>query len=282
MPGLQSRRWSWTLYPRDGVDYVVRMGGFVEEGRFSYLCFGFETCPSTGRRHLQGYAELSKKATLGGVKKKFSEDSIHLEPSKGDQRSNIAYCQKDEDFYEFGSKMEDGGFSKKQRFEDAKVVLKNGGSLLEVAEQDFGLFLQHARSLQLYHSLVNGERNFQTIGFWLWGPTGTGKSRTALEHSSKAFHSSCWLPDNSGRWFDGYEGEEACVFDDITPTSKPELSLLLRLIDRYPLRVPVKGGFKQFKARAVYITSNFSPEELYGGHQLPALMRRLDAVVHLD
>jgi len=284
MPAKQSRRWTWTLHDRDddSTDYCVHFGGLVDAGLLQYVCFGREVCPTTGLGHLQGYLELRKKKSLGGVKSIIERDRIHLEASKGSQAQNIAYCKKDGSFNEYGRKMceVDGDIS--QRTADAQALLKSGGSILQIAETDFAFFLRHARTLQLYKSLLDGERNSPTIGFWLWGPTGTGKSRTAFEHSSKSYHSVCWLPDNSGKWFDGYEKEEAVVFDDITPTCRPEMSLMLRLLDRYPLRVPVKGGFRNFAARAVYITSNFAPEQIYPGHQLPALMRRLDCVIHLE
>ncbi len=93
---------------------------------------------------------------------------------------------------------------------------------------------------------------------WIYGPTGSGKSRRAHRESEALCPGSVlWLPDQSLRWFDGYNGHKGLVLDDFTGDA--ELPFLLRLLDRYPLKVPIKGGFMEFVGRIVWITSNFSP-----------------------
>lgn len=60
-------------------------------------------------------------------------------------------------------------------------------------------------------------------------------------------------------WFDGYEGQENVLFDDFHG-GVFKLPYLLKLLDRYPMRVPVKGGFVQWKPRRIFITSNIDPD----------------------
>ena len=54
---------------------------------------------------------------------------------------------------------------------------------------------------------------------------------------------------------------------------------LLKICDRYPYRVPIKGGFRQFTSECIIITSNSEPDQWYkfdaynGG---AALVRRID------
>ena len=38
---------------------------------------------------------------------------------------------------------------------------------------------------------------------------------------------------------------------------------LLKICDRYPYKVQVKGGFEEFKAKYIWITSNCDTDQLY-------------------
>jgi hypothetical protein len=59
---------------------------------------------------------------------------------------------------------------------------------------------------------------------------------------------------------------------------------LLALLDRYPHRVEVKGGSRQFNSPNIIITSIMSPEKTYSfldkEEPLGQLMRRIDHIVH--
>jgi hypothetical protein len=89
---------------------------------------------------------------------------------------------------------------------------------------------------------------------------------------------SYWKPGDF-QWFDGYEGQRIVIIDDFR--GEYPLPLLLQLLDRYPMQVPVKGGFSQWCPRKVYITSNIRPWLWYTDsptESRDALMRRLDNV----
>lgn len=62
----------------------------------SYMIYEQETCPVTGKIHLQGYMRLKKKTRFNTVKKML-HDSCHLEAAKGTEESNITYCSKERD-----------------------------------------------------------------------------------------------------------------------------------------------------------------------------------------
>jgi hypothetical protein len=74
---------------------------------------------------------------------------------------------------------------------------------------------------------------------WYYGPTGCGKTRRAYE---EAVLGTFWFSSNNLQWFDGYCGQQTAVFDDFRP-DHCSFSFLLRLLDIYPLQVPVKHGF---------------------------------------
>jgi hypothetical protein len=64
-------------------------------------------------------------------------------------------------------------------------------------------------------------------------------SRLSLAPPPDALHAIA--PDNTGRWCDC--DHDVILFDDVEAGSIPPFSQWKRLCDRYPFKVPVKGGF---------------------------------------
>lgn len=87
----------------------------------------------------------------------------------------------------------------------------------------------------------------------LTGATGLGKTRYVF-HMHDPEDIWVWPGD---RWFDGYTGQPVALFDDFR--GELDLGNMLRLLDRYPMDVPVKGGFANWVPRRIYITSNVLP-----------------------
>ncbi|KAF8784594.1 Replication-associated protein like [Argiope bruennichi] len=57
---------------------------------------------------------------------------------------------------------------------------------------------------------------------------------------------------------------------------------LLRLLDRYPLKVPIKGGYAEFNSEIIYITSNQHWSEWYPSiPNKDALWRRIQVKIDL-
>lgn len=119
-----------------------------------------------------------------------------------------------------------------------------------------------------------------------WGPTSTGKShRAAREAGEDAY----WLPPapgpKSNTWWDGYESHSTVVIDDFDGESIP-VSMFFRMTDKYPLQLPIKGGFVLSNIQNIFITSNVDPETWYpaippGDKRRGALERRLTSVTHM-
>lgn len=56
-------------------------------------------------------------------------------------------------------------------------------------------------------------------------------------------------------------------------------SMILKLLDIYPLQVPVKGGFVDWSPDRIFITSNISPPWTHGMISAP-LRRRIHGTLH--
>ena len=94
----------------------------------------------------------------------------------------------------------------------------------------------------------------------LYGPAGCGKTWKCTELSDDL-----WMtPVTDGLWFDGYDGQDDALLDDFSGKfSKMSLTNLLRVLDRYVVQVPIKGGFVQFAPKRIFITTNIHPRDWY-------------------
>ncbi len=96
--------------------------------------------------------------------------------------------------------------------------------------------------------------------------TGDGVGEDAIDQQNIPF-----FVHSDGRWWDGYTSQSVIIFDDFYGQIK--ISYMLRLLDRYPLRLPIKGGFTWARWTHVFITSNEEPENWWAGAQIPDVVR---------
>ncbi len=83
------------------------------------------------------------------------------------------------------------------------------------------------------------------------------------------------------KWFDGYDGHAVVILDDFRP-DMAKMWMMLRLLDRYQLRVPVKGGFTQWRPELIIITCPLPPQDCYldVGEDREQLIRRITEIRH--
>lgn len=154
-------------------------------------------------------------------------------------------------------------------------AIKAGMEINELADRYFGTYLRYERSLKAYYSMQSRVRNFKTEVYVYWGRTGLGKTWRATVEAGP----SCWYYGSDG-WFDGYCGQQSAIFDDFGG-HEFKLTYLLKLLDRYPMSVRIKGGFVNWAPLRVYITSNKNPRDWYNCLQVhqEALERRFTKVI---
>lgn len=115
-----------------------------------------------------------------------------------------------------------------------------------------------------------------------YGPPGSGKSRYIYDRFDLGH---IWsLPAGRDIWYDGYYGQPIALLDEFSgKASRLALAQLLRILDRYPIRVPFKGGFIPFVPEQIYVTSNVHPSNWYDysdrKYHFAALCRRITRVV---
>jgi len=111
---------------------------------------------------------------------------------------------------------------------------------------------------------------------WMFGPTGCGKTRTLYDK----FGPDVYVVEDF-KWWDGYCGQKTIALDDFRP-NQLGFAELLRLLDIYPLRKQVKGGWVHLQHSTVVITTPDSPQRTYshltGSEDIAQLLRRITEI----
>jgi hypothetical protein len=291
MPNTQPKscRWVFTINHQDNGDphddccdpreweNIANLRSFV---------FQFERAPTSNTLHKQGGLRLKEARNLSWLKKHVCGHA-HWEIARGSPESIAAYCSKDEtranpaeDPYWFNK--DDWGSKQGTRtdLEGVQEALRSGASLAQVAEEHFGVFLRYSRGIERYVALHEPKRDAKLDPriYVFWGAPGVGKSRRATWEAEQRFgpENVYYLaPPNQFQgaiWWDGYQGQECVVVDEFYGWI-PQ-NTLLRLLDRQPVSVQVKGGSRQLRAYTWYFTSNKHPDQWWPRTGLDAASQR--------
>lgn len=274
---VRSRNWVVTLNNPAGASasptehHAATRVLFQNEDKVAYSIFQIERGES-GTLHAQGYIQFRNPQSLSGVRSAISPRG-HYEVRRGTHEQAKEYASKEDSRVsepeEFGEARDSQGA--RSDLESIKEKLDSGAPMVEVAQSHFGSWVRYHKSFERYVTLIQQQRSWVTEAVVFWGPSGTGKSRRACEMAGPDAY---WLPKpNSGRAFwDGYVGQEIVVIDEFYGWLPYDF--LLRLLDRYPLRVENKGSSVNFVSRKVIFTSNQCPVKWYR-KGLRSLRRRL-------
>lgn len=260
------RNWCFTLNNpgQDEIEYLQQ-----QKSEWNYITWG-EEVGENGTPHLQGYVEFRESLTMGQVKRRLGTDRIHLEPRRGSQNQAIEYCHKDGEIFEWGertaSKSNGRGEAAKNKALQFLPLIK-AGKLVEIAEDPecTANIFRHVRDLAALLEAPRDVNDPPTVS-WYYGETGTGKTRRAYYEAKQMGLGEPYVKSTASKWFDGYDGHEVVIFDDLR-SSWFEYSYLLKLLDRYPTQVECKGGSRQWKAKRIFVTSPFPPEGMYEAMQ---------------
>lgn len=223
----------------------------------------------SGTPHLQGAVTFNRAYRLTGLKKLHTrahwEKALTTDPT--------VYCVKE------GSEVVINVNNQRQGsrtdLETIRTQLTEGADPMEIATENFSQWVQYGRRFDDYRRLLRTQQvkdwNQPRDVIVLWGTTGTGKTRSAMEHKPT-------LVEYDGK-FHGYDGQPVVLFDDFDWRNMPR-SIFLRLTDRYPYTLRVMYGTEPWLAGTIYITSNDNPADWYRGD--PAVQRRLTYVHHLQ
>ena len=281
----QSRRWSWTSYDTTlAADLQTREANTGAKPVMKFLVFQEETCPDTGRPHLQGYTEFKTPVRRLAFQRWLGDAVCHCNASKGSADENVTYCTKEETRragpWTIG---EAGGQGQRTDLAALQASLLEGATNRELWETCFPTMVRYHRAVAAYRfeAVVGEPRDPPTVTVY-YGPTGTGKTRRVYHETGNSIYVVDVADRGKQPWFDGYQGQDNVLIDDYN--GEYGVNFLKRLLDRYPMTVQVKGGYTHWRPKHIYITSNTNPDCWYAGSvaaDQAAIMRRITTIIHM-
>lgn len=267
--GLRVRNFCFTDFNTTDEHIQLMLLGL----KYTYLVIGREVCPKTQRQHLQCYCELSGQLTIRKIKSILG--NVHIEARRGTGTQAANYCKKEGNFMEYGELKSQG---KRTDLKAIRKVFEIGGTLEDIILD--GADLNQLKYAQIVLPFLEAKRDWKPEVYWFHGRSGSGKTRLAVALAGDGYY----MKDNT-KWWNGYDGHDRVVIDELRPAQFP-LEYLLRLLDRYPFTIEHKGGNRQFVAQKIWITSPMSPKDFCEfcarSEDEAQLLRRIDHVLDFN
>ncbi len=145
--------------------------------------------------------------------------------------------------------------------EDVTDAIRLGVQFRRLIEDNLDTYIKYSSGINRAYGALLLPQPQQRFVHVLHGDTGTGKTRGVYDrHGDEVF---AWGQVKD--WFDGYNGEEVILCDDFTydPVRRTlgphQIGWWLKFLDRYPMRLEIKGGSVRHQAKSIYITTNQDP-----------------------
>ena len=254
-------------------DFVPAANFDAHRDRVRYVIWQKELCPTTGRPHWQAYVEFHDAVTMEYVKNYiFADPRTHVKIRRCQRTTARDYCMKNKSRAP-GQPTEVGPFEwgtwafqgKRTDLDAVKEKINDGMRMADIVEEHFSTVARHAGGVKYCKQMASqmaGQKERSVTVHLYYGPTGTGKTRAAMDEAlricdgdvSRIFILDSDCAGGGTVWFDGYEGGPILIIDDYN--SWIAISYLLRLLDRYPVRMQTKGAMVWAQWTHVWITSN--------------------------
>jgi len=122
------------------------------------------------------------------------------------------------------------------------------------------------------------------IGFG--GNAGSGKTSSVYTYAKNHCMDIYEYPYEKNGWWDSYDQQEIVLFDDFAKDAI-DFRFLLRLADRHPITVPIRGKAPvPFLSKLIFITCDRSPQKMYNLYGdkniLKQLLRRIETIEELN
>lgn len=272
----RTRYWCFTYNNPEFTPNVVFQEA-QKTGHLEYAVFQGEIGES-GTYHFQGFIVLCRAQRLSFVQKliRACHWAIALKPDAAE-----AYCRKDDTRidgpYTIGSwDPNTHGQGKRADLIQFRDAVKSGRTFRELIEDDqyLPVLARYPKFLEKLFEVYEPQRTKTTELHLVYGAPGLGKTTFVLEQCPDAY----WKQAGTG-WWDGYRGQRDVIIEEFKGWMP--FHWILRLADKPPLMVEIKGGQRHFVAERLWITSNFLPSEwwkLEDQGRLDAVYRRITKV----
>lgn len=280
---VRTRGWMLTInaekHQKSEVDGIL--------GSIPYAAvYSREAGATTGYEHFQAFIYFGSSTPAGSRIRAIFGDA-HCEPAGKPVEACAAYCSKDKTHLEgpfwLGHYRDVAGMmpteeqtERKSIYAEAQQHIAEGWRYEDFINDATWMVwgLRHKNAIQDLISARNahqyGEHDRDVSVDYIWGAAGSGKTSAVLDLYGRR---DVFMADLGSAFpFDGYAGEPVLLLDDFR--SSIVFNDLLRILDRYPLRLNIKGGHTWACWTKVVISANVSLEEQY-----PNLSERKDPLL---
>lgn len=256
-----------------GMDLDLIMNGWS----FRFFRGQWELCPKTQKKHLQCHMEfqipipISQMTTTFGPKNHFE---IVRNP-KNSENYTRKLLTKISEGLEWGKSTTQG---QRTDIQEISSKITHGDSIRSLCLDPRlqGTTLKYIRHLQDFQRYSNTYPRFHEMEVLIWtGPPGAGKTRRAYELDRDLYS---WDTALRPYWWDGYIGQNTVLIDEYEP-QELRTAYINNLLDRYPMKVPVKGSSLDFCSKRIIIISNH-PFKEFGWTK--ANIRRITKIENID
>ncbi len=270
----RSSKWIITVND-DPKAFYARLSAIANMTNVRYICGQLE---KEAHLHFQGYIQLFKVQRLSWMKSNISKTAHFEKQAARDNVQAQAYTRKQrtrvapwKEFGEFAA-----GRGSRTDIVALYELAKSDLPLIRIAALMPKEYMKYYKAVQHVRHLPAMEvpwiRNDLKVTV-LYGPPGTGKTHWAYEKDPNLYA----IPVGKDLWWDNYIGQDTVLMDDFSGQAR--LVDLLRILDKYPVMVPVKGTFVYLHCIHIIITTNVPVEDWYDYSKRKdseiALMRRI-------
>jgi len=272
----------------------------IELGSYTkYLHYQLEKAPTTGQIHLQGFVCFEALKTMQQAKDYFESSTIHVDKMLGTVAQNIVYCSKSATKlagpWTLGEAPKGAGH--RSDLDGVSEAIHAGVSKRQLA-MDFPVaVIKYAKGIDNLRHALDYSPKWRTMTVtYIWGDAGVGKTRAVWDSVDDP--TKLYKVEGDGKWWDGYDGQEAILFDDFR--GQIPFLRMLEYIDGHPVQMEVKGAHVYAKYTKVWITANRPVDQQYQKkHAMPneneswwedlltpeernAWTRRITEVIHMQ
>lgn len=256
-------------YPQWDVAPVFFQEQFTQFCEVNNLDLEYDICckedhHETEGTHIHCYCQF-RKAVKTRNERFFDLCGHHpnIEIVKSTPHKVVQYVMKDGNYTEYNQEMRPiCPFDKLSKSEKNRYLLDHDiPQLIEEGSISLLSLDRLTRNIRIYKELTRKFNLREVTVKWYFGETGTGKTYTARNELLEQY-GEYWVWNGNFQWFDGYNGQLGVLIDDFR-RKDVDFNWMLQLLDKYPLRVPVKGGFTEWKPETIIITCPVDSREAW-------------------
>lgn len=323
MAQVKSRNWIVTWYPDEantaqpddatqvaqhellGDHFKVRIIQYKlnikTDGALIFWAGQLEECPDTKRLHYHFLFHFKFPVRLAKVKALFPDDTAHAEIVKSIIDSYKYVTKEDSRFrgpWQGGEMphMLDKATSgdkppKKPKTCELILAAVKANTPIETLVQEVPTVLSMRKAYDWAKEMTQAKLSHRqgVQVHVIFGETNVGKTHTAYHyfaagHMEQVGLVTCPQHSTTTWWFDQWDGEPILLIDDFNDRNV-NADFFKHVLHEWPLKLPIKGGFRWATWTTVVITTNKRMEEWFNGEPLgdrQAIWRRITSLHEME